>query len=445
MIVQLKKKYQCKELIEELDELVKKAVSLFDNFSSCRTSSYNVQKIKRFETIILDHLIVKTNFESVFESIKTSYGDVKQNFHTIIYNILCQIGKKRLNPNFSNFLIVLDDKIKELKKKPIKKYTFYIPVRIETQLNNVENKNLRKKLKKATSLSVRKIPKKITRRINSQNLKSLFASRQIILKIDIKARDYISPIRLIERKTSTFLGALAFSKYYRMDTEKWSYSSSDMSITRDPSDNYLLIIENSKNIVYPHNNQWQIVDSEVKKDVKLTMKEIWSINDKENDSYQRLITILDLLSKQEPKIKEISEDSLKLYLEAITEKQLEISFLKFWIITERILKQGGNRNDTSILYILKKLIKEKHLKRMIDGLYKKRNDLVHEFKINMISQQDRNLAKAIAESTLLFLIDPPTKINNLQELRILIDNIFSSKEELAKKKKIINKIIKVRK
>lgn len=82
---------------------------------------------------------------------------------------------------------------------------------------------------------------------------------------------------------------------------------------------------------------------------------------------------------------------------------------------------------------------------MVDGLYKKRNYLVHEFKINYISQQDRNLAKAISESTLLFLIDPPTKINNEQDLKILFDNIFLSKSELKKKNSIISKILRNKK
>jgi len=445
MIVQLKKKYQCKELIEELDELIKEAVSLFDEFSSCRVFGYNVRKIKRFETIMLDHLIEKTNFENAFDSIKVSYGDIKQGLHTVIYNLFCQIGKKQLEPTFSNFLLVLDERITELKRKPIKKFTFYIPLRVESQLGVDENKDLKNKLKKAEGISIRKLPKKVINLIQSASYKSLFANRQIIFRLDTKARDFVSPIKIIDRKTSAFLGALAFSNHLFRDMEKWISSSSDMSIARDPLDSHLLIIEDNKNVAYPHANQWQILEYDVKKDITLIGKEIWNIHNRDGGNYKRLITILKLLSKQETKIKELTEDSLKLYLEAITEKQLEISFLKFWIVTERILKQGGKRNDASILNTLKKIIKEKHLRRMIDGLYRKRNDLVHEFKINMISQQDRNLAKAIAESTLLFLIDPPTKIRNSQELRILIDNIFSSKEELGAKKSIINKLLRRKK
>ena len=217
-----------------------------------------------------------------------------------------------------------------------------------------------------------------------------------------------------------------------------------MSLTRSPIEDHLIVVKDSKEIVYPDKSRWRILNYEIQKEISLIGKETWNIHNRQNGNYKRLKIILDLLAKQDKKVKKVSEDSLKLYFEAVTEKQLEISFLKFWIITERILKQGGKRNDTSLLNILRKIIRDKHLKRMVDILYKKRNDLVHEFEVNFISQQDRNLAKAIAESTMLFLIDPPTKIKNLQELKTLIDNIFSSKEDLRVKKKIINKLIKLR-
>jgi len=445
MIVQLKKKYKCEELIDELNELIKEGVGLFDDYSGCRVSGHNVQKIKRFETIILDHLLEKTNFENVFDSIKISYGDIKNHFHTIIYNLLCKIGQKNLDATFDSFLNVLDDKIKELKRKSLEKYTYYLPTRIECQLNDSEYKALKKSVKKATGISICKIPKKILKQIKSNNYKSFFQSRQVILKFETKARDYIFPIKKLDNKIYSFLGALAFSNHLYRDKEKWMSSSNDMAIAINPVEDHILIVKNNNTIEYPHSSRWQILEYEIKKEISLIGKEIWNIHNKPNGNYKRLKSILDLINKQEKRILEISEDSLKLYLEAISEKQLEISFLKFWIITERILKQGGKRKDLSLLNVLRKIIRDKHLKRMVDGLYKKRNDLVHEFKINYISQQDRNLAKAISESTLLFLIDPPTKINNVQDLRILVDNIFLSKSELEKKNSIIRKILRNKK
>jgi hypothetical protein len=443
MLVELRKKYHCKKLIEELGELIKDSIALFDDFSTCRVSGYNVQKIKRFETIILEHLLGKTNFESTFESITSSYGDVNTS-NTIIYNLLCQIGKKTLDPTFANFLIVLEDKINELKKKPLKKYSYYVPARIEFQLTDVEFKALKNHLKKATGVQIitnRKMPKKILKNIKSINFQN-FIKNRTILRIDTKARDYFYPIKNVDKKISTFTGTIAFSNHLFRDTEKLVFSSGDMSIWGNPIEDHLIIVEDNKNIIYPPSNRWQIIDYEIQKEVTLVGKQIWNVHNKFNGNYKNIINTLKLLSKQNPKIKQMSEEALKLYFEAITEKQLEMSFLKFWIITERILKQGGKRDDESLLFILKKIIKEKHLERSVEGLYKKRNKLVHEFRTDFISQQDRNLSKAIAESTTLFIIDPPAKIKNIQELRMLIENIFLAKEELKTKKAIINNIIK---
>lgn len=445
MIVQLKKKYKCEEIFDELNELIKEGVELFDDFSGCVVSGYNVQKIERFETIILYHLIEKTNFENVFDSIMVSYGNIKNHFHTIIYNLLCEIGQKNLDATFDSFLNVLDNEIKELKRKPLEKYTYYLPTRIECQLNDSEFKALKKSVKEATGISICKLPKKILKQIKSNNYKSFFQSRQVILKFETKARDYIFPIKKLDNKIYSFVGALAFSNHLHKDKEKWMSSSNNMAIAINPVEEYILIVKNNNTIEYPNNNEWQRLEYEIKKEISLIGKEIWNIHNKPDGNYKTLKSILDLISKQEKRILEISEDSLKLYLEAISEKQLEISFLKFWIITEKILKQGSKRNDLYLLNVLRKIIRDKNLKIMVDDLYKKRNDLVHEFKINFISQQDRNLAKAISESTLLFLIDPPIKINNVQDLRMLVDNIFLSKSELKKKNQIISKILRNKK
>ena len=69
-MIQLKKKYECKEIIDELDELIKESVNLYDDFKTCKVSDANVKRINLFETIILDHLLDKTNFERILILLK---------------------------------------------------------------------------------------------------------------------------------------------------------------------------------------------------------------------------------------------------------------------------------------------------------------------------------------------------------------------------------------
>jgi len=111
MKVELKKEHQCVKIIEELDNLIKESLSLFDDFQTFKISGANVQKTQYYETILLFHLFQKTNlfhlfqktnFEKVFENTRISFGDVKHGWGTIIINILFQLGESKKDPNFDN-------------------------------------------------------------------------------------------------------------------------------------------------------------------------------------------------------------------------------------------------------------------------------------------------------------------------------------------------------
>ena len=119
---------------------------------------------------------------------------------------------------------------------------------------------------------------------------------------------------------------------------------------------------------------------------------------------------------------------------------LEISFLKFWIITERIL--GDNRGGKYLVKIIKKLLGDEYLKSLVDPLYKKRNLMVHKYRIDFITQLDRNLTKAISDKVILFLIYRPAKVKNIEELRFLLENMSLPNEQLIRKNKLISKMIK---
>ena len=60
-----------------------------------------------------------------------------------IIGIILQFQELFIN-TFDNFLKVLDEKIKELKKKPLEKYTYYLPTRIKCQLTGDELEGLKK-------------------------------------------------------------------------------------------------------------------------------------------------------------------------------------------------------------------------------------------------------------------------------------------------------------
>ncbi len=67
-----------------------------------------------------------------------------------------------------------------------------------------ELKKSKKSIKKATEVYLCKLPKKILKEIKSKNYKSFFQSRQIILKYEIKARDFIYPLKILDNKIYKF-------------------------------------------------------------------------------------------------------------------------------------------------------------------------------------------------------------------------------------------------
>jgi len=443
MKIEIKKRYQNQEIIEELDSLIDEGLSLFEDFATCRVSGANIKKLERIETILLDHFKEKSNFDAIFRELKISYGNLREGFHSIFYNLLGKLGNSNKTKDILGFLEILNEKVNELKSQNIKNYNYYIPTRLELKLEKNELIKLKRNLKKAFNIQFVKIPQYLNKQIKSQPLASFFKNRQT-LKITSEGRDYIFPSQYETYKLILgFLGTLAFCNHYGRDKQKWMSRSDDFSLATNPLEDYILI-ENNKKIVYPSGQLWQILDAEIKdEDIRLIFKEIWNIHNKPRGNFPMLLSILKLISTQEKKLRLFTSEILELYLDAISEKKLELSFLKFWIIIEKIIKCSRKITDENLKKTLTKIIKNKHIGFLIEGLHKKRNKIVHEFKTDFISQPDRNLTKALAESVILFLIDPPVKINNLGDIPVILDIVTLSKFELKNKKRILDKINRI--
>ncbi len=91
-------------------------------------------------------------------------------------------------------------------------------------------------------------------------------------------------------------------------------------------------------------------------------------------------------------------NAFSLYYLAKSEKTLANSYIKFWTISELIIKSTGGKNDDNVkkimVQLLKKVVKlpiDEFLIERIEYLYNRRNDFVHEGKISKISLNDRDL------------------------------------------------------
>ncbi len=120
------------------------------------------------------------------------------------------------------------------------------------------------------------------------------------------------------------------------------------------------------------------------------------------------------------------EEYLQLYYIASSKSDLENSFIKFWTLSEKILKATfGPMNDETMVRYMKKILKyfgfENYIQNRIPFLRIKRNNLVHEIK-DEITINDRNIIKLVADYLILFLINWSGEVNNNEEYKFIIDN-----------------------
>lgn len=442
MKIDLKKDYKCVKIIDEINKIIQEYMTLFD--SECNTIK-DEQRQEILEAILDYYIIKKTNLVKVLNFLKVS-----KNFGYI--DIISEMCKSRKDPTINNFLDILNSKINKIKEKEPDEFNFYIPVRVKLELKDDEKRSLKRAVKNAFGIEiVDSLPSDILEVYKDKNYLKLF-SKRLILKITESGRDYTFPFEnSIKPRIKAFIGAiglssLIFSFIQQIDFTKVDKASWDYSLKRNPIENALIITNKNNEIVYPSEESIQQYELWLDDDsVSIIGKDIWRIHKRPYGNFKTLMTILEKISQLPDKIRELLFYCLDIYFEAIVDRQLEFSFLKFWIIIEVILKQGGRRTDKSIIDLLTKLTKQiiddKQLAKMIPILYKKRNVLVHEFKKNYITQMDRNLAKIIAERLIWIVLDPPVKVHDLNELRVLIDNLVYSKEELQKRIEILSKIL----
>ncbi|MBS3053079.1 MAG: hypothetical protein J4469_01125 [Candidatus Aenigmarchaeota archaeon] len=431
-------KTKFEKLSDEIDNLIKDSVALFN--SDCSVSHPNNRKLQRLENILLQHLLENTNFSNVFDFLKSEFVTIGD--HTILFHILCELKKSNKN-TLNDFLIALNNYVKNIKQKPVNDYSFYVPIRLNLYIPKNQISTLKKKTKQSNGVNIVKPTKKLLSKISGNNLKSLFGNRNFLIRIDSSGRDTRYCTKIVNKKIDAFLGAFALARFAYIDTSKLISASRDLSIETNPLEDFFIVIENQNTVIYPSGQSALLIENQIKPEtISKINKPPWNVHiSRRYVNYPLVIQILDGFRRSSNDIHKILEKALGLYYEAITEKDLDMSFLKFWVVSEIILRYSGKRKGKDLISLLEKIIIDKHLRKTVDLLYYKRNKLVHEFDTGYISQPNRNLSKMISEELIMLLLDPPFKIKNKEELKIFLSSL-SSKQHLIKQRSIINSIIR---
>lgn len=135
--------------------------------------------------------------------------------------------------------------------------------------------------------------------------------------------------------------------------------------------------------------------------------------------------IKDFTKYDKPKISNSIKEYFKLYYLAGNESILENSFLKYWALSEKILKEiNGDMKGATLKKFMRKILKAnkypKYLIKRIELLYTKRNEFVHKNKHGEITQYDQSLIKVISERLIEFLINFIDKVDSKKDYGVIL-------------------------
>lgn len=324
---------------------------------------------------------------------------------------------------------------------------FQVLIENYEKLNYVELNKIKKLVGKYNSQnfieSYEKLNKDKIQNINS--LLNLFGSiGGEIIKIAVIGRDLNYAINKIFPELELLFGFLSYVRFSFMKGYRWSYDG-DYSIDKLDYISFFVLDDNG-NIVSPLTDYTIRLTIRDWKNSKLVDLDI----DRDPDRFKIYYDFAkeDKSNKNKTKMWENLKEFLRLYHSACSEKNIDYSFLSFWMVSEKILKKiNGKTRDQEILRIIEKILKmyykwpvESFIEKRIKFLYNKRNKLVHEGNFHIISEEDRNLSKLIADCILWFYIDNFPLLNNMNEYKFVLQNLRRSSNEIERYSELLNMI-----
>ena len=365
-------------------------------YKSSKSIENPVDNTKWYYDIITSYFIETSNVEDVFSKYGVSLLDIGY--------ILSHLKDCSKNEILSEFLTQVNSYLKLQKDL----FNYESNVIIYTNLN--------------TELSDNDYFKKI---VSSYDLKLFdfeeyngnppddFKRKYLMLKYNSKYGDeeFVKNNALTE--VNSFFGYLTYVNKFNKYTTKYHINNHSLTHNITDLEYNAFILTDSKNKIVREPIQVEIINNSKKlKKSKLKLVKNLPIVDFNNSDKNEILKNL--------------KEYFALFYIASFERGLENSFLKFWSMSEKIIKDiTGGMKDTKLIKLMAKVLKlakiPKKMQQRIDVIYIKRNNLVHENKHGEINQYDQTLIKSIAENLILFLIDYLDKVNKIKDYGIILE------------------------
>lgn len=371
-------------------------------------------KIDYYKNLIWSYLKETTNFENEMSDEIT----IKE-FIIHIFRILNNVKYQNDEDILNEFLVEINEIYLSSKTTNNfkKKFVFYTNIELRDSIKD--------KFFEMLQLFNLKIFNPDNLSFENDKFKKDFKTDCIVLEYTAKGKNVYIMEKEAIKQVYQFFGYLTFLHISRKDFDIWTvnplslkYNLSDLKISS--------IIElNEDNTFINESGAFRILkNAENYKKSKLIS---FTNNSLSYDFYKNLMQ-----SQNKQIIYQINE-YLILYYKASIDEDLDMSFLKFWTLCERIIKNGNEKSDNEVIKYMRKILKlynqpESYQER-IYYIKEKRNILIHE-NISEITQDDRNVIKSVCDLLILFLMQFEKYVKTMNEYEIFLKYFNQDNERL---------------
>lgn len=470
-------KYRSEKTCNELNRLIKDATRYVEKNENKGYSASSFL-FEEHGTLLINHLKEKTDLQSRLDKIRVSDIPVYRSLFEIFYN-LKKVEEKEL---LDRFMDLLDLELDKINKTKAKNYKFIILLNIKRFITNTDYSTKKEEFEayknilnlfdinrityesyfdKNDLFERNKPSEKGNRRKMShdelfENILGQYVSTGgEIIEFSFNARDTKFAINKANKKLESFLGFISLFRHHFVKHYKYDIFDDVGSPIEEIQKLSFIVLRDEKISLEPHMTTYikkLVIEKGMKK--KLYLTDFVDLNVRNKLRFINHYTKILNRIRRDPQKSELwnsLQEFLRLYYFACSENNLTFSFLQFWTLAETIIKNiTGELKDKKLRTIMKKILKSRiklainkniHLEKRISYLYFKRNQIVHEGKLNEISEEDHVLAKQIADSVLSFYLDNLLVLNNFDEYSFILQNMNQDNKNLERYSELLNDLL----
>lgn len=380
--------------------------------------------IEYYQNLVWSYLKETTNFENEMSGEITEKEFIKDIFR-ILNNVKYQNDEDILN----EFLVEINKIF--LSSKATNnfkiKFVFYTNIELRDSIKDKFNEMLQLfnlKIFNLNNLS-----------FENEKFKKVFKTDYVVLEYTAKGKNFYVMEKEAINQVYQFFGYLTFLHISRKNFDMWTVNSLSLKYNLSDLKISSIIELNEDNTFIDESGSYRILkNAENYKKSKLI-------------SFTNTLLVYDfykiLMESENKQIIYQINDYLMLYYKASIDEDLDISFLKFWTLCERIIKNGNDKSDAEVINYMRKILKlynqPKSYQERIYYIKEKRNLLIHE-NISEITQDDRNVIKSVCDLLFLFLIEFEKYVKNINEYEIFLNYFNQDNERLIEILNLINDI-----